>query len=305
MIVYALERGNVDVILFIMLVVAGVLSTGPLASRILSYALILLAGLLKFYPLTVFLTALRERPRTFFAIAAAAAIVVVGFFYRFRTEIAATLNNAPYGGHASELFGAVNLPVGSPRYALLLFPGLEQFAWFTTLPVAIMAVLLIVTAVQVIRLVRNDSLATAFAKMPQQDAMFLVIGAALIAGCFFAGQSINYRGVHLIFVVAGLVALRRAADARATRATLTRALMIVVFLMWEGLFRHALPQEAAGGGPARLAPFGLFWLIREVLWWRLAALLLGILAIFSLRSELFAALQTMGRLYRGQSHLRR
>jgi hypothetical protein len=64
MTVFALERGNVDVILFIMLVIAGVLSTGPLASRIISYALILLAGLLKFYPLIVFLTALRERPRT-------------------------------------------------------------------------------------------------------------------------------------------------------------------------------------------------------------------------------------------------
>jgi hypothetical protein len=305
MIVFALERANVDVILFIMLVVAGVLSTGPLASRILSYALILLAGLLKFYPLIVFLTALRERPRTFFAIAAAAGLIVVGFFYRFRTELAAALNNHPYGGHASELFGAVNLPVGAPRFALLVFPGLEQFAWFTALPVAIMAVLLIVTAVQVIRLVRNGSLAAAFAKMPERDAMFLVIGAALIAGCFFAGQHINYRGVHLIFVVAGLVALRRAADARATRATLTRALMIVIFLMWEGLFRHALPQEAAGGGMAELAPFGIFWLIREVLWWRLVALLLGVLAIFSLRSELFAVLQAMGRLYRGQSHLHR
>ena len=76
--------------------------------------------------------------------------------------------------------------------------------------------------------------------------------------------------------------------------------------MWEGLFRQALPHdEVAGLGPARLAAFGLFWLIREVLWWRLVALLLGVLAIFSLRSELFAAVQAMGRLYRGQSHLHR
>src|ERR1700730_2504029 len=86
-VVYALERGNSDVIIFIMLVVAGVLSTGPLASRILSYALILLAGLLKFYPLIGLLTALRERPRTFFVIAAAAGLIVLGLFYRFRTEM--------------------------------------------------------------------------------------------------------------------------------------------------------------------------------------------------------------------------
>jgi hypothetical protein len=37
-------------------------------------------------------------------------------------------------------------------------------------------------------------------------------------------------------------------------------------------------------------------LIREVLWWRLAAALLAILAIFGLRSELFAALQAVGGL---------
>jgi hypothetical protein len=44
MVVFALERGNADIIMFIMLVIASVLSAGPLASRILSYALILLAG---------------------------------------------------------------------------------------------------------------------------------------------------------------------------------------------------------------------------------------------------------------------
>ena len=109
--------------------------------------------------------------------------------------------------------------------------------------------------------------------------MFLVIGAALIAVCFFAGHSQAYRGIHLIFVVAGLVAMRRAADNPATRATLTWAVMIVVFLMWEGLFRNALYNKA----PYRV--FALFWLIREVLWWRLAALLLGMLVIFGIKSE--------------------
>ncbi len=119
--------------------------------------------------------------------------------------------------------------------------------------------------------------------------MFLVIGAALIAGCFFAGHSIAYRGVHLIFVVVGLVAMRRAADNPATRATLSRAVMIVVFLMWALSVRQALPHEVPGARFALVAS-ALFWLIREVLWWRLAALLLAMLAIFGVRSELFAEL---------------
>jgi hypothetical protein len=140
-VIFALERGNVDVIIFIMLVVAGVLSIGLLANRILSYALILIAGLLKFYPLTVLFTALRERVRTCFVITAAASLIIVGFFFQFREELAASLTNIPRGGG----FGSVNLPFDGPRYALLLFPGLKQVAWLTAFPYAIMAVLLIVT----------------------------------------------------------------------------------------------------------------------------------------------------------------
>src|SRR6266851_6318373 len=129
MVFFGLERGNVDVIIFIMLVVTGVLSAGPLANRILSYALILLAGLLKFYPLIVLSTALRERARTFFAIAAVAGLIVVGFVYRFREELAAPLGEVPRGG-----FSSGNLPFDGSRYALRLYPALEQFAWFTALP---------------------------------------------------------------------------------------------------------------------------------------------------------------------------
>lgn len=300
MVVFALERGNVDVILFIMLVVAGVLSTGSLASRILSYFLILLAGLLKFYPLIVLLTALRERPRTFLAIAAAVGLIVVGFFYRFRSELAAALKNTPSGGYASDLFGAVNLPFNAAGHALRLFPGLEQFAWFTMLPYTILAILIIVTSFQAIQLARSGNLVAIFAKTPDRDVMFLTIGAALIVGCFFAGQNVGYRGVYLIFIVAGLVAMRRVADPRTRRATLTPALIIVIFLMWEGLFRHALRYEVAGPGRAL---FVLFWLIREVLWWRLVALLLAVLTIFGVRSKVFAALKPIGGLHRRQSHL--
>jgi hypothetical protein len=283
MVVFALERTNVDVIFFIMFVVAGVLSSGSLASRILSYALMLLAGLLKFYPLTLLSTTLRERPRTFLVIVAASSLIIVGFVYRFREELAAGMRNIPHWGYTENIFGSVNLPFGLPIYMPRVFPELDQFAWFTKLPYAIMAVLLIVTAVQVIHLARNGSLASAFVKMPKRDAMFLVIGAALIVGCFFAGQNNGYKGVHLIFVVAGLLAMRRVADNRMTGATLSLTVMIVVFLMWQGLFSRILQVP----GPW----YAFFWLIREVLWWRLAAVLLAVLVIFGLKSEVFAALQ--------------
>ena len=287
MVIYGLERGNFDIIIFIMLVAAGILSTGPMASRILCYALIFMVGLLKFYPLVVLSTALRERPRTFAAIAASASLIIVGFFYRFREELAATWENIENISSGHFGFGSAYLPFYGPLRAARMFPVLEQFAWFTALPYAIMTVLLIITAVQVIYLARNDNLISAFAKMPQRDATFLVIGAALIVGCFFAGQSHNYRGVHLIFVASGLVAMRRVIDNPATSATLTRTIMIVIFLMWDGFFNQSLRYARSGLANA------LYLLPREVLWWRLVALLLALLVIFGVRSQLFAALHRL------------
>ena len=192
-------------------------------------------------------TVLRERPRGFFAITAIAGLIIVGFFYRFREEVSAALKNIPRVG-----WGAVSLPFDGPVSALHLFPGLEHFGWFTTLPYALMGALLIITAIQVMYLARNAKMASAYAKMPEQDAIFLLIGAAVIAGCFFAGYSKAHRGIHLIFVVAGLVTMRRAAGDPATCATLGRAVMLVLFLMWERFFRTALvnPDEVPDTGIA-------------------------------------------------------
>jgi hypothetical protein len=296
MVAYGLERGNVDVVIFVILVVAGGLSAGPLPSRILSYALILLAGLLKFYPLVVLVTALRERPRTFFAIAGATGFCTAAFFYRFRDEFAAAWANIPRVG-----WSAANLPFDTSQYALQLFPGLERLAWFTALPYALMGVLLIVTAIQVTQLFRDGGLSSAFAAMAEPDAMFLVIGAAVILGCFFAGYNKAHRGIHLVFVIAGLVAMQRASDNPTTRTMLTRTTMIVLFLMWDRFFRTALanPDEAPTSEIAMSASM-ILWFIREVFWWRLAALLLTILVIFGVKSELFAALQHQRhRLQRG------
>lgn len=285
MALYGLERGNIDIIIFVMVVTAGVLSAGPLTNRLTAYGIILLAGLLKFYPLIALGTALRERPRTFFVIVGTVGLIVLGFCYRFRDELVATLKNIPHVG-----FGAANLPSDAPAYAARLFPGLQPWQSAASLQHAVLAILLVVTAAWAIRLVRDGGFASAFARMPEQDAIFLVIGAALIVGCFFAGRSIAYRGVHLIFVVVGLVAMRRSADDPATRATLTRATMIVIFLMWERVLRPAEPDEVMAPGLALWWSI-LFWFVRELLWWRLAGLLLAVLAIFTIKSEVFTSLR--------------
>jgi hypothetical protein len=51
------------------------------------------------------------------------------------------------------------------------------------------------------RLSGIDELRRAFASLTRPERVFLVIGSAVIAGCFFAGQSIGYRGVYFLLVV--------------------------------------------------------------------------------------------------------
>ena len=288
-VLFCLERGNVDVIIFIMMVVAGLLRTKRPGIRLLSYGVILLAGLLKFYPLIAFWTAFRERQRTFLLIAGAAGVIVIAFYIKFREEMTVAWRNIPHVG-----FGATDLPFGAPAMVTRLFPGLQAIERLAFLPYALMGILLILTVMQVIRLVRDGGLGAAFGAMPEQAAVFLVIGAALMVGCFFAGQSIGYRAVHFVFVVAGFVVMRRTAADTATRAMLAWTTAMVIFLMWEPAIRPAGPEDVSG---LALWRYTLFWLIDQLFWWRVMAVLLAVLAIFTGRSELVTALRFRGELF--------
>jgi hypothetical protein len=55
----AAERGNADLILFLMIVAGINLRVLPLAFRLGGYGLIIIAGLVKFYPLVALIVALR------------------------------------------------------------------------------------------------------------------------------------------------------------------------------------------------------------------------------------------------------
>ena len=275
MVVFGLERGNVDVLLFLAIVAAAILGTGVTTSRAAGYAVLLGAGLLKYYPLVALLTALRERRRVFAGVALVAALAVAALFFGFRDEFAVLALNIPRGSFGSDLFGASNLPAGLATMAVQ-----RRFApelWFepssTPVRVASFVLLLAWCGTQALRVSRNAGLGEAFVRMAEREKLLLTLGAALIAGCFFTGQSIGYRGMYLLFVVAGLVALRREVEG-ADRSRLTILLLSVLFLMWNGAWRQALVTM---GLPLHAA----LWLVNELLWWWLAATLIGILVIFA------------------------
>jgi len=284
-IVFLLERGNIDAVMFAMLALATLIST-RCGFVTLSYGLILLAGLLKFYPLAAMATALREKPRVFWAIAASSALAFALYYLAFRTELQAAFRNVPQFGYAQGLFGANNLPTGlavmitEGRFALARGTPSTPPLLFASLAASLAALSLAGGYL----VYRSRQFHAAYDGMGERDRRWLILGSVLIVGCFYAGQSANYRGVMLLFVLAGLVALRREFAAGSMRRLTTGVIAAVVILMWDGMFRHTLLQ-----GPWEHLPT-TYWLMREGLWRLVVAFLIGALAVFVSRSPVWSSI---------------
>jgi hypothetical protein len=284
-IVFLVERGNIDAIMFAMLALAIVISMHR-GFRSLSYGLIMFAGLLKFFPLAAMGVALREKPRVFWTVVASSALTLALYYFWFRTELHDAIRNVPTFGYAQGLFGANNLPLG---LAVMIAEGrfvLER-GTPSAPPLVVGALAAALAAMSLAGgylVYRSRQLHAAYDRMGERDRRLLAAGSALVVGCFYAGQSINYRGVMLIFVLAGLVALRREIAAGAMRGLLTALIAAILILMWDGMFRHALLQGSWGHLRAT------YWVVRETLWRLLVAFLIGAFVLFASRSPVLAAI---------------
>jgi len=269
---YGVERANLDLMLFVMIVAAGVLAAGRLGQRWLAYGLILLAGLFKFYPLAALLTAVRERLAIFVGVAALAGAGLCIFVWTYRSQLAALQSNIPGGRYGHDAFGAANLlyllPISSEAVRLALLATLAMCAFAMAVSIA-----------------REGGFARAFAAIGLSEQSLLVLGAAVIVGCFFAGQSILYRGVFLAPVVAGLIAMRRASDEAHVRRRLAWLTGVALLLMWEGAW-----DPVPGDSPAKT-----LYLIPEVMWWWVVASLTAVLLVWVAQSPALADLRRIFR----------
>jgi hypothetical protein len=267
MVVFALERANADVVLFLLALAAGYLAErGPV--RMIGYGLALLAALLKYYPIMVLIFFFRERIAVFAAVALAATGSLAVFWAVYHVEIVRGWAEISTGPYNTDLFAAKNLPfligmlvenaAAPSRFAAPVGWGVTA-GLYGGLAGAALAICR--------RLLRFAELRAAIAELPDAERVFMVIGSAVIAGCFFAGQSIGYRGIFLLLVMPGLLALSRSGS-RERRALCLGSAIVIVLLMWGECLRQALE-----GG------FG-FWLVRELGWWWSVSLMLALVADF-------------------------
>jgi hypothetical protein len=107
---YALERANIDVVIFLLVVCGGWCWARSSSVRLVGYGLMTFAGLLKFYPLVLFLLFLRERMTYFIALSIAAFTLLAGFVWRFHGELREMAKNLPSFPNFTITFGYRQLP---------------------------------------------------------------------------------------------------------------------------------------------------------------------------------------------------
>jgi hypothetical protein len=281
MVVFAIERANFDIMLFILALWVGLCAECRTAVRLFGYWLTVVAALLKYYPIMILTVVLRERLAIIIAVALVTAVVVAIFWLEYHVEIAK--EHIPSGRYDTDLFAAKNLPL---MVGMVAEYWVEPSTFAVTVgKIATGGVYAALAAACIAgcrRLWLFEDFRAALASLPNRERNLLVIGSAVIAGCFFVGQSVGYRGVFLLLVLPGLLAMSRSPH-RPTRNLSLGAGVVIVLLMWGDCFRLAIDRrlEHAGGfeqlvGDAKI----LFWLIRELGWWWTVSLMLVVLADF-------------------------
>lgn len=291
MVCFALERNNIDVWVYLLIFAGGLSFRSSFLSRCVSYLLFMLAGLLKYYPMVLFFMALRERPRRVWIIAFCSFAVLTLFVLTFWQELREALPNVPVGSPFGDLVGVVNIPL-----------VISDLSWPTPESGEIARLLsrLGLTAVVVIyayRLAARPDFAASFARLPESESVWLVIGCLVMGGCYLLIQSVGYRGVYLLPVLSGLLALRNVSKGTELHNELGRVAVAVVAIMWmEGLRLWATTLALKLGVSPSIG--ALYWLFREILWLYLARVMIAVAMSYAAQTDIGHSLAKHSLLFR-------
>src|SRR5262249_6557729 len=148
-------------------------------------------------------------------------------------------------------------------------------------------------------LLRTGRLHAALLELSGEEHIFFAIGSALMVGCFFAGQNLGYRGIFLLLVIPGLLALWRSAPERSLRALGAVTSVVILFLMWGECIRQNLATARTVPDTPQseiLAALVIFWYVRELAWWWSVSVMAAIVLDFLWWSEAAGALRlALGR----------
>ena len=295
MAVFALERGNVDLLMFVFAMLAVVCMDRGFSVRMLGYGTILLASLLKFYPFVLFILLLRERLRISLITAAIAVCAMGGFVWFYFGEVMQMGHNVPHPFFFENAFGMAELPSGLGIITDYVFTGAgfpQPAAGNATIRVLVSMpatlLLILVTRWAVLNLLRRDGFGTALDTLHQREKLTLVAGAVLTCGCFIAGRSVGYREVVMVLAIPALTALARTAQTGQMRRVFVCTVWTSLFLLWYPVPQRLVNDMAGDLATGAVSPVGVaFWLAGEICWWCLIAVLLAVLIRFGTTSAVW------------------
>ncbi len=275
MVMYVLECGNFDAVVFVTLTAALCLLQWRAALSMAAYALFAFAAALKFYPAVLLGLALRESWARLALLGAAGLAGVIWFLLRYGQQSLFALATLPAGLPYRAGFSAMNIPFGLALLAaektITLDP--DKAGYFATIATPHFASLVLagtwgLTGLALLAAWRlADGFGAALVRLDESRRLFLVAGAMLIAFCYFAAQNYDYRGIFLIFTLPGLQALAALGEDRIPARWLSLA---VLLLLWESPLRLGAGWLGHWLGPGSIYLRILVWLLRDALWWWLA-----------------------------------
>jgi len=109
---FGVERANNDLVLFALASVAAALASRTPVLRLIGYAAAMMAGLLKYFPMSLLALTTQERPGRFFAVAAASVAVLALFMATLGDDFIRGVAVTPTGGWFGDMFGWTQLPGG-------------------------------------------------------------------------------------------------------------------------------------------------------------------------------------------------
>ncbi|MDB6093299.1 MAG: hypothetical protein JWM32_861 [Verrucomicrobia bacterium] len=274
-ILLAVERANNDLVIFILL--AGLVPCLQARFRGLRFfapALMAMAALLKYYPAAAALVLLAGTDRREVRLRFLLTLLLLGL-----VGVSVATDLSGFGGIAPKPVGLLSF--GATGFA----NGLGWVGWVPKAVCAAAAVVFIGVAWR--RRWLND---WEPAEHQQSDALHFLLGAALLAGCFFTSQNFGYRWIFALWLAPLLWNLPddpAAPDGVRRLARWLRWLLLSV-LWWDTVFCFVLNRCQGGLSPAETAAWAQrFYMLEQPFDWALFLGLLVFLAQFARRRGQF------------------
>lgn len=295
-VIWLIETSNVDLLVFEIALIASYLFCRGGWSRIAAYFLVVISGVIKLYPIALIGHIVRERVAISGLLVSLCALGVLLMLVLFHAELATMFQNLPRGSYFKYCWGALLLPLGIYYLATgvdLLEAG--QSGPMAFVPFAAVLLLMLWAFIRAFAYSRDKRLGDAFSGLGEVQKALLFSGCLVIVGCFFAWENLPYRQAFFLLLLPGLLAMKDGLTGRPVPLINRTVVIILALMWWDGVSVVLWELFDLIGVPAQVSLYvqiGL-WLVRQVLWWFIVAVLGTMLILFVRSSRSLRELQRL------------